>query len=63
VKPIDRIRPHPQLANHYLVEFADGSSVIVSRPKLEQLNLATYIKANGPLQEDVDVHVEPDQQT
>jgi hypothetical protein len=45
LKPIKNIRPHPQLPNHVLISFEDGSKNIASKAILEQLNLLHLVEA------------------
>jgi hypothetical protein len=44
VKPIKRIISHPQLPNHFLIEFEDGTKNIASTAKLEQLKLLHLVE-------------------
>jgi hypothetical protein len=47
LKPIKNIRPHPQLPNHFLIVFADGTKNIASTAKLEQLKLLPLIQSKS----------------
>lgn len=50
MKTIKRITPHPQLPNHFLIVFEDGTKNIASTAKLEQLKLLPLIQSKSKKQ-------------
>ena len=43
-KPIKKITPHPQLENHFLIEFEDGTFNIAPKRTIDKLGLSTLIQ-------------------
>lgn len=43
-KPIKKITPHPQLENHFLIEFDDGTFNIAPKRTIDKLGLTALIQ-------------------